>query len=158
MIKSFFGVAVYNEINFENGRFLEVMADEACVVRVDNSLPKEQRVPHIILNSDFEAILTEEELEAVLLHEVGHLVAGHHLDRAKLNSLQSELEADAYALRQGVSVEVMLSAFYKTAWWYADKIQPGIEENARCALAMKSMTTHSERSARLEALMRQLNK
>lgn len=158
MTKSFFGVAVYNEINFENGRFLEAMADEACVVRVDNKLPKDQRIPHIILNTNFESILSEEELEAVLLHEVGHLVAGHGLERSDLNSLQCELEADAYAVRQGVPVEVMLSAFYKTAWWYADKIQPGIEGDERCALAMRSMTANSERAARLEALMRQLNK
>ena len=53
-----------------------------------------------------------EEIEAIRLHEEGHIVLGHLGDRGDLPELEKELEADAYASAR-VGRPVVVSALLK---------------------------------------------
>lgn len=71
---------------------------------------------HIVFIEDFLVDLSEQEREAILAHELGHLVHGHLKNRAEtgvLNSLALELEADSYAIGKGVAGKQLVSAITK---------------------------------------------
>ena len=91
---------------------------------------------HIVLIEDFLVDLSDEEQEAVLAHELGHVVHGHLKNRTEtgiLNSLELELEADRYALEKGMTGKQLVSALAKLAHTGDNLIQkvPGISEKIR---------------------------
>ncbi len=91
---------------------------------------------HIVLIEDFLVDLNEQEREAVLAHELGHLAHGHLKNRTEtgiLNSLALELEADSYAVGKGVAGKQLVSAITKLAHTGDKLIQkvPGAKSKIR---------------------------
>lgn len=73
----------------------------------------------IVVNEEILSLLTEEELRAALLHEVGHLKKGHseraRASGSKITNLYSELEleADKWAVDHGADPLALASALDK---------------------------------------------
>ena len=91
---------------------------------------------HIVLIEDFLVDLSDEEQEAVLAHELGHIVHGHLKNLTEtgiLNNLELELEADRYALEKGKTGKQLVSAITKLAHTGDNLIQkvPGVSEKIR---------------------------
>ena len=75
--------------------------------------------PMVVSISEFTEGLTQEEVKAVIAHEVGHLKHDHlHLDIPEVNGVRvsthehAELQADAYAVSLGLG-EALISAIEK---------------------------------------------
>ena len=73
----------------------------------------------IVVNEEVQDLLTEEELRAALLHEVGHIKKGHS-EKAKTSgsnitnlSSELELEADRWAVDHGADPMALASALTK---------------------------------------------
>lgn len=83
----------------------------------------------ILVSTELKNRLTEEELNAIILHEQGHIVKGHgnNPDVKKTNgvidSLEYEVEADLYAA-SNVGKEVVISALKKMVEFYVERVLP----------------------------------
>lgn len=102
---------------FQSGKYEKELSSTPCCV-VD--LKEDENCIEggtIVINREFSEMLSKEELEAVLLHEVGHLVVGHQAERSGHRSLQNEAEADAYAVRCGAKPEHIISGIHKAVWF-----------------------------------------
>ena len=71
----------------------------------------------IIISQDLTNLLTDEELRAATLHEVGHLVNEDHkhieVGDFIVNKDELEIRADRYALDRGVTAECLWSSILK---------------------------------------------
>lgn len=63
----------------------------------------------VFLYRDISAILTKEELRAVVLHEVGHAKLKH----SETRMLQQEIEADLFSFSSGANLRALISAINK---------------------------------------------
>ncbi len=91
---------------------------------------------HIVFIEDFLVNLTAEEQNAVLAHELGHVVHGHLKNRTGsgvVNDLGIELEADHYAINNGVTGKQLVTAITKLIHTGDELLQkiPGISEKIR---------------------------
>lgn len=67
----------------------------------------------ILVHSSISAILTEDEFNAVMLHEEGHLELGHSLAQTQEQIDINEVQADQYAIDNGADKKVLESAIRK---------------------------------------------
>ena len=67
----------------------------------------------IFLHADVSSILTKKELEAAVLHEVGH-VKLKHVGRIHYTRItQEEIDADTFAVKSGAEIGALISAINK---------------------------------------------
>lgn len=78
----------------------------------------------VFLDTELGRILTQEEISAVILHEIGHISCKHFLDfdawvaagkPLMSTTAAQEMEADAYAVTMGANPELLVSAIRKLA-------------------------------------------
>lgn len=97
--------------NFSN-RMSFIMSMKECSEILDAmSASKFERI--IFLDNSLKSKLSEQEVKAVLYHEVGHIVCGHLTTTGR--DIKEELEADAYAAKILGDKKVVANALRKIA-------------------------------------------
>ncbi len=104
-----------------------VLGSELVTPEAKQVMAAYKPVPTVVLYEDFFTEMSKEESEAVMWHEVGHIVNSHHLQPANEGLfsvvLENEVTADAFAAEK-VSKEAMSSALHKLFRATAKQIAP----------------------------------
>ena len=69
----------------------------------------------ILMDHYWDKVLTDDELQAVVAHELGHICLGHVQNPAKSDSesLKQEIEADSFSVLMGSKPAALMSALVK---------------------------------------------
>lgn len=100
----------------------------------------------IFLEEGLRQSLTEQELQAILLHEEGHAVLDHlaQMEAGRPRTPEIELEADRYAVEHGAEPEALRRGVEKALHLVSERLTiTGPLRSFRAAL-IRWLTTHSK--------------